>query len=425
MRSVMVRYRPLGALWGAAGAGLIAISNGGSLEAAEWSLAADVEQRFEADSNFQLDEDSEGAVVGSTTTIGLRLTAETKRTVWNLNTGARLTAFGGEGDDTGLDRSDPRISTGVVHRGKRYTANAAFSYVRTSQAFAQFGLAPLPEGAVPLPGGVVLLPDGSVSPIEEFATISNEDATLNRYTARGGLTYSIDPRNRVSASASSSLTRFSEETGELVDNTNYGGTVAWERDLTPRTQSELSFGLQHFTADDAVSTETLAFTATAGFNSELTPRLTFGLDAGASLIDLSQDPPGSDDLSVDFAGGLRVDWEAPDTRFSLSARHSVEPSSLGELQSRTTVGLSAGHSINERSDLSLVSSFSRQVSTGQDLGLDDDRYLLVLGPTYGIDLTSRWRLSMGYRLRLADQEGGLATSHNVFVGVSRSFDLIH
>ena len=425
MHGLMARPCPLRVLCNAAGIGLIAIAHAGTLNAAEWSLAADVEQRFEADSNFQLEEDSEGAVVGSTSSIGLRLTARMKRTVWNLNTGARLTAFGGGGDDTGLDRSDPRLSSGVVHRGKRYTASAAFSYLRTSQAFAQFGLGPLPEGSERLPGGVVLLPDGTLSPLEEFATISDEDATLNRYNARGGLTYSIDPRNRVSASASSSLTRFSEETIELVDTTSYGATVAWQRDLTRRTETELSLGLQHFTADDVVNTETLAFTATGGFSTELTPRLTLGIYAGGTLIDFGQDPPGSDDLSADFAGGLRVNWAVPDTRFSLSVRHSVEPSSLGELQSRTTLGLSAGHSINERSDLSLMSSFSRQVSAGGDVGLDEDRHLFVLGPTYGLDLTSRWRLSMGYRFRLADQDDGLATSHNVFLGVSRSFDLIH
>lgn len=421
----MAVFRRAGALVGAVGLGVAALMQAGSLSAAEWALAADVDQRFEADSNFRLAEDSEGAIVGSTSSIDLRLTGETKRTRWNVSTGARVSVFGGEGDDTGLDRSDPRVSGGVVHRGKDYTANVAFNFLRTSVAFAQFGLAPLPEGAVPLPGGAVLLPDGTVSPSEEFTTISNEDATLNRFNARGGVTYSLDPRNRVSASAFGSLTRYSGDSGELVPNTNYGANVAWERDLTKRTEGALTLGLQRFTADDVTDTESLTFTATGGFDTELTPRLSFGLDAGLSLVDFRQDPPGSDDKSVHFAGGLRLNWASADTRFSLTASQSVEPSSLGELQSRSTVGLSVTHSINRRSDLALVSSFSRQVSAGGDVGLDEDRNLFVLGPTYGIDLTSRWRLSTGYRLRLSDQEDGLATSHNVFVSFSRSFDLIH
>lgn len=421
----MAVFRRAGALAGAVGLGFAASMHAGSLSAAEWTLAADVDQRFEAHSNFGLAEDSEGAVVGSTTSIGLRLTGATKRTQWNVNTGARLSVFGGKGDDTGLDRSDPRLSAGVVHRGKDYTANAAFNFLRTSVAFAQFGLAPLPEGAVPLPGGVVLLPDGSISLIEEFATISDEDATLNRFNARGGATYSLDPRNRVSASAFGSLTRYSGDSGELVPNTTYGADLAWERDLTRRTEAALRVGVQRFTADDVTDTVSRTFTATAGFDTELTPRLSFGLDAGLSLVDFSQDPPGSDDTSVQFAGGLRVNWALADTRFSLTASQSVEPSSLGELQSRSTVGLSVAHSINERSDLALISSFSRQVSAGGDAGLDEARNLFVLGPTYGIDLTSRWRLSMGYQFRLSDQEAGLATSHNVFLGLSRSFDLIH
>ncbi len=421
----MARFRRLGTLGGAASVGLAAIMHAGPLVAAEWKLAADVEQRFEADSNFGLDEASDGTLVGSTSSIGLRLTGETKRTVWNLNTGARLSAFAGEGDDTGLDRSDPRLSGGLVHRGKRFSANMAFSFVRTSVAFAQFGLDPLPSGAVALPGGVVLLPDNTIVPLEEFETISSEDATLNRVSAQGGLTYSVDPRNRVSFSASGAVTRFSEDTIDLVPTTTYGTTVDWERDLTRRTATTLSLGLRHFTADDVFNTESLAFTATGGFDTELTPRLSFGLDAGVSLIDFRQDSPGSDDFSVGFEGGLSVDWASADTRFSLSARQGVEPSSLGELQSRSTVGLSIGHSINRRSDVSLASSFSRQVSAGGDVGLDTERYLFVLAPTYGIDLTSRWRLATGYQFRLSDQDEGLASSHNVFVSVSRSFDLIY
>jgi hypothetical protein len=72
-----------------------------------------------------------------------------------------------------------------------------------------------------------------------------------------------------------------------------------------------------------------------------------------------------------------------------------------------------------------VSSYSRQARTGGGVGPDTDRQLFVLGPTYKINLTPDWRLSIGYRFRLSDQEDGLATSNNVFIGLSRSFDLIH
>jgi hypothetical protein len=425
MRCVMIRFRGLPRLCGPASLVLAAMVHGGSAVAADWTLAADLEQRFEADSNFRLERDSEGAVVGSTSSVGLRLGARTKRTEWNLKPGARVSAFAGEGDDSGLNRSDPRVSGGVIHRGKRFTANAAFNFVRTSVAFAQFGLAPLPEGSVVLPGGVVLLPDATLVPVDEFETISREDATLNRLNVRGGLTLSLDPRNRISASASGARTRFSDDTVELVPTTTYGTTVRLEHDLTKRTETALSLGLRHFTADDVVNTESLAFTATGGFDTNLTPRLSFGLDAGVSLIDFRQDPPGSDDNSVTFAGGLRLDWALADTRFALSATQSVEPSSLGELQSRSTAGLAVSHSINRRSELSLVSSYSRQARTGGGVGPDTDRQLFVLGPTYKINLTPDWRLSIGYRFRLSDQEDGLATSNNVFIGLSRSFDLIH
>ncbi len=84
----MVQFSRLLAVAGLAGCVLA-----GPAAAAEWTLAADVEQRIEADSNFGLDDPSEGSLYGSTSTLDLRLGHRTKRTRWNIATGTRLSVF--------------------------------------------------------------------------------------------------------------------------------------------------------------------------------------------------------------------------------------------------------------------------------------------------------------------------------------------
>jgi hypothetical protein len=91
----MVPFRRLLAV-----AGLVGFVQAGPATAVEWTLAADVAQRVEVDSNFQLDDKSEGVLFGSTSTIDLRLGARTKRTQWNLSTGVHLIKFVGPGNDS-------------------------------------------------------------------------------------------------------------------------------------------------------------------------------------------------------------------------------------------------------------------------------------------------------------------------------------
>ena len=396
----MVPFRRLLAVAGLAGLVLAGLVQAGPAAAAEWTLAADVVQRIEVDSNFKLDDTSEGVLYGSTSTIDLRLAARTKRTRWNLAAGTRLSVFAGSGDDTGLDGADPRVNGGVFHQGKRFTADATFRFSRTSVAFTQFGG-------------------------EDFDTITDENATRTRFDLRGGATFNLDPLNRLSLSASGTLERFSNEDGsDLEPNDSYGTTVSWEHDLTKRTSTDLSLELRRFTVDDAENFESLTLTTTGGLDTQLTPRLTFGFDAGFNVANIKRDPPGRDDTPVGFNGGLRLDGQlAADTQFSLEANHGFEPSSLGELQTRSTVGLSIGHSINSRARLSLSASYSRQVSADNSNDTDNSQ-LFVLSPSYTIDLTPDWQVRTGYTFRLRDEDAGLATSNSFFVSINRSFDLL-
>jgi hypothetical protein len=270
----------------------------------------------------------------------------------------------------------------------------------------------------------VILPDDTVALLDDFETITNDNATRTSFNLRSGVTFNIDPQNRLSLSASGAVVNFSKNATELEDSINYGTSLSWGHDLTEVTSTNLTVGVRRFSVDDVENTESMTLNATAGFDTQLSPRMTFGLDAGISAADINRDPPGSDDSTIGFTGALRLGWNLADTSFSLSASQGFEPSTIGELQTRSTVGLSVGHSINSRSQLSLAASYSRQTTAGSSLGSDTERQLFALSPGYSIDLSPDWRAQMGYTLRMRDEKSGFATSNNIFFSISRSFDLL-
>jgi hypothetical protein len=395
--------------------GLVGLLQADPAIGAEWTLTADVEQTVEVDDNFGLDKPSEGVLFGSTSRIDLHLGAQTERTWWKLTTGTRLSAFAGSGDDTGLDRADPRATGQVVHQGKRFRAGARFQFTRASVASTQFGLARPPAT------GAEILPDDTEATFDDLGTISNDDAIETILNLRSGVIFDLDPLNRLSLDAFGRRESFSGNVTELADVNVYGTVVGWEHDITERTNTDLSFRLQRLTADDLENTDILGLTATGGFDTVLTPRLTFGLDAGFSVADIERDPPGRDETPFGFAGGLEVAYQLADTQLSFEAKHGLEASALDDLQERTIVGFLIEHAVNYRSRLSLLTSYSRQVPI--DDSTNNRRELFVLSPDYSIDLTPNWRARMGYILRLGD-DSGLATSNNLFIEINRSFDLL-
>jgi hypothetical protein len=421
----MVPLRRLPAIAGLAGLIVASPALPDRAAAAEWTLAAEVSERVETDTNFKLNNPSQGMVYGSMTRARLRLGMQTKTTRMNVFAGGRLSAFAGPGDKAGLNRTDPTLGGGFYHRGVRYSSTGAFGYNRTSVAFAQFGLSPLPTGAVIFPDGTVLLPDNTVVPLQDFETITNQTATRTLVTARAGVTLFLDPLNQLSFSGSGAVVRFSGDSGTLVPTNTYGGTITWGHNISARTLSTVQVQIQRFTADDSFNTESMTYSATGGLETHVTDRLLFGFDAGLSATDTNQSNGPVNGTNVGFAGGARVAYDLSDTTLSFRVRQSVVPSSLGELQNQTGAVFGIVHNINDRSRIGLAASYARQVSVGNVSINQQNRQIFTLGPTYTIDLSPDWQAEIGYLFRLQDEQSSIATSNNFFFQVTRSFDLLN
>jgi len=367
--------------------------------AAEWIVGGSVSQRFEADTNADLEEDGE-AIYGATTALGLDFTALTPTTQWQVETGASVGAFGGSGDREGRNRLNPNFAAAVDHNGK---------YIDTGASFA-FDMQP-----------------ASVAQLEETG-ITEGDATQVSVRLAADAAYALDARNRLNLGGFGRVIRFTRGETTLEPTTTYGTDLAWIRDLSAVTQGSLSFGARRFTADGAEGRKSLIFDLSAGVGHLVNRRLSVDVSLGVSATRTNRTEAGERETEFDIGaiGGLDVAWvPAADTTLIFALSHGLEPNSTGELRTTTAMGVGLQHALNSWASAAIDVFVQRQSSGG---GIEDeeqsDRTFASIAPGLAFTLTPDWALRAGYALDLEREDDSDALSNRVFLTITRQFDIL-
>lgn len=379
--------------------GILAASASGAA-AVEWIVGGSVSQRLGADSNPDLDENGEPSL-RATTALGLDLTALTPTTQWQLETGANL-AFGGSDDAESQNRLNPNFAAAVSRNGKYVDTGASFAFDMQPSSFAQF----------------------------EETGITEGDATQISVQFAADAAYALDRRNRLSVGGSGRITRFTGGSTTLVPTTTYGTNLAWIRALGPATDGSLSFGLRRFTSESVENPESLTFSMSAGAGHRVNRRLSFDGSLGLTATRTTRTRAGDreTEFTVGALGDLSVSWAPePDTQLVFALSHGLEPSSFGELQTTTALGLGVQHSVNSWTSGGLSVLVQRQSSGGGfEGGLEEDtqRTLASLSPSLAFSLAPDWALRASYALTLERESGSDAISNQVFVTLTHQFDIL-
>jgi hypothetical protein len=367
--------------------------------AAEWIVGGSVSQRLEADTNPDLEADGD-PVYGATTALGLDFARLTPTTQWQVETGATGAVFGGPGDTDDLNRLDPNFGAAVAHDGKYVDTGASFAFDMQPARFAQF----------------------------EETGVTEGDATQISVRLAADAAYALDSRNRLNVGGSGRIIRFTSGSTSLDPTTTYGANLAWVRDLSPATQASLAFGARRFTADNEEDPDSLTFDLSAGVGHLVNRRLSFDASLGVTATRTERTRLGERDteFSLGALGDLSVAWSpAPDTQLVLAFSHGLEPSSLGELQTTTAMGVGLQHAVNGWIDAGVDLLVQRQSSGG---GFEDgdtaDRTFASIAPSIAFALTPDWALQAGYSLSLERESGSDATSNQVFLTLTRQFDIL-
>jgi hypothetical protein len=362
--------------------------------AADWSLTGRTALTIEADTNRDLDVDSDGPVYGATTTAGLTLGVRTEQLTISLSAGAEGALFGGPGDTSELTRLEPGdVAATLGYTGKTYTFGAR----------ASFAIDPT-----------------SVTQIEDTGLTDTDTSQL---TTRAGvdLTLRLDERTDALFGATADLIDFAESADGLEPTRTYGVSTGLRRELTRTTTGTATLGLRHFSADNAEETRSQTLDLSAGLDHRRTSRHTVGVTGGVTAVRTVEIGQGTE-FDLGATGGLRFGYRLQNLTFELDASQAIDPSSEGELQAFTRVGGTLGYAINARERFSLATALSRGTPLSGDTA---SSLTFTTGPTYTLALTEQTALSLGYQFRLSqDEDAGAATGHQVFLTLERRFTLL-
>ena len=363
--------------------------------AVDWSLDGIFSQRFEADTNIDLDVDSTGNVYGSRSTFGATLSAATKRSEFSLSAAGEGSAFGGPGDTEGLTRIDPRVEFTANHEGKRHELTGSFRYRTDSSSFTDADV-------------VTTVEDRTVETTIEF-----EATALRRLSERHG----------VYVTGFGEAIEFRDPSLAVTPTREFGVAVGWQSALTETTDLEVELGGRSFIADDVENTHSQIIDFLASFTHERTPRHTFGFSVGVTAVRTRDDIEGTDS-AIGPTGTVSLGYAIADWTAELAFSQEVDPSTDGggTLDYVSTVTGGILYDINERQTIGFDGfySHSRPISGAGDT--TDD---FSIGPTYTWLITPETTFTLGYRFELSRDGGdGNATGHELFLILERTFNLL-
>jgi len=367
--------------------------------ASDWSIFGQVTEQVEADTNRTLAEDGK-PIYGSTTGGNVTISLDDKSFQWVTDLGLNGLYFVGPGDTTGLRRVDPNLATAVSYQRPRLILDGAASFDVQPTAFTQV----------------------------QDTGITDEGAAQLTTLATGSATFLLNSRNQAVVSASTQIVRFTDDAVSLIATDYYGLAAGWDHEVNGATESSLNVGISRFTADNPQDAHSLVFDVGGGLGYQVNERLSFSSSVGFNVVQTTQtfDNERGSDLSIGFVGDATVSWEPrDDTQLAFDFGQELAPSSLGQLQNVTGMGVGVFHQIDPRMDVEVRSSYARRAATAGFSSDGDNRQIFSLSPSFGFNITREWRTELGYTLDLNRFEESDLTSNQIFyLSLTRSFSLL-
>lgn len=400
------------------------------------TLTATISQRFEADSNFGLDDPRAGTSYLADTRLALGLLNETPTQSFSLGIDTGLRALWEAEQDFDLTFASP--STARAGYAQEWATGTIDTFLRYRQREVDANrLVFDPDSGVP----------DNLRQIAGNATEQRFDGGLSlRFATDAPSSYGLDLN----------ATRFDYRDDPDEDNTPRTvaeGRASWQLQLTP------VFGLEtvaRYYAYEEDSNRDLRIRE-AGLDTSLVyePSTILRLSGGLGYINRirKERPRGGgaretleDDSGIAAVAAVRYLFEditlnadarltsVPETRLS-GALNAAYPLPRGRLTARafqryggndgdetrtTGVGFGLVREINTISNLDFGVSFARQENL--DNRTDPDTNRIDASATYNRAITAVVNASLGYRFRNRDEGPENATSHAVFLEIGRTFE---
>jgi len=250
---------------------------------------------------------------------------------------------------------------------------------------------------------------------------------INTYVMEGGFSQPLSPRDSMLWSVRGTSVDFTSVTGDPYVDIKTTGT--WVRRLNPTTQMNSSVQLEWVARDDLANSESMIARAMTGLEYQVTKRLTAKGSIGVGYVNSTRDgnllvPTVSESTAGWLADLLLTYRPFHATTLSFFATQSMAPNVVGQIDKRTSVGLSLRHVINPSSELLFSGDFSHQELLYSTLTHPSSADLFKATVTYGYRLSPEWQTRLSYRFAQREDDVDSAHSNSVFLSLVRDVTIL-
>jgi hypothetical protein len=220
--------------------------------------------------------------------------------------------------------------------------------------------------------------------------------SLNTLNFGGGIDRSLSALDTVSLSARSTLTSYDPPSAG-TPFTDTSANASWNHRLSPLTSITASTNAEFLAFSNASNTNLMILRNQAGFDTSLTPLLSFHGMWGAAYVQAENGGVAATAASSASATGLIYDMlltyrALKNTTFTVAAFQSVGPTAIGSLVQTTSVRASVSHAINSVSSVTFSADEFQNTSPGTGQG-----QFASASVSYSRTLARDWTGAITYR----------------------------
>jgi hypothetical protein len=355
--------------------------------AVDWSLRSTASETVELNNNLFLSPSPLGGTLGSYSSISANAEARTLTSSFDFDSHVNYNKYWGPGA-SGLPDTENlafgfagHYETSGKNSADRNYLDAGFN--QSSAAFALLG---------------------------QLGVVTNVVGSINVLNFGGGLDRSLSALDTVSLSAHSSMSSY-DPSSAGIPFTDTSATASWSHRLGSLTTISATSNPEWLSFDNAFGTNIVILRNQAGFNTSLSPFLSFRGNWGAAYVQTeNRGTPSSSATGLIY--DMALTYQAlKNTTFTLSANQSVGPTAIGSLVKSSSVYATAVQAINSVSTLSFSANFGQNTSDGTS------QYASA-SVTYSRSLTRDWTANLTYRyLHSFGTTGGTVAIAPIVAGI--------
>jgi hypothetical protein len=408
-------------------------------------LTAAITQRFEADSNYNLDDPSPGTSYFADTRFAFGLLNETPSQVFALDIDTGIRALWEAEEDFEFTAASP--STAALAYAQEWSDGALDARLRFRQNRVDYTL----------PFDFLIDPDDPLPSVPDDPSQREDDALERRYDATFGLAFATQSRSSYALGLDATRIDYDETADDLTPRDTLSGDATWTLQLTPILATDLTGSYLYYEADNDENTQIneAQVTASLVYNPTEVLRTSLGLgwtdrqqretvtEDGVRVRQTTEDEQGlvgvgslrydfedflvnanlrltnvNADNDLRLTGDVRLVYPLQNSRVTARVFQRYAGGDTGDEVLITGAGIGLLRELDAVSRVEFDVAASRREEQEDD---DPDTDRLEFSAVYSYDFTELLSGDIGYRYRYLDEDD-TASSNAVFVQISRAFE---